>query len=239
MILALALLAVAGPSVADAERAFAAQVQSGPQWAAFRETAAADAIVYAPGPVSAQGYFARLPEPAAKLSWGPSHTITSCDGTLAYSAGLWNAGGRNGSFGTIWRREAAGWRWLYDNGHDGGPRSGIAGGPPVEEQAACPGPIGSVGQIHDTFGSGMVSFDTLRNGAMAGLIEASDGLMPMALRLGSPTAEGASGDRTLQWRINPIIGVAAGAHLLRVWSWDGRRYRLAVLDVSGTGSSTK
>lgn len=239
MILALALLAVAGPSVADAERAFAAQAQAGPQWAAFRATAAPDAIVYAPNPVSAQAYFARLPEPAAKLGWRPAHTITACDGTLAYSTGPWSAGGRSGGFGTIWRRSAAGWRWIYDNGHDGAAFAGAADGRVIEEQAACPGPIGSVGEIRDIAESAPVPIAALRSGALAGLIEASDGPMPLAIRISTETAQGASADRTLRWRINPIAGAATGAHLLRVWSWDGRRYRLAVLDVSGTGASAK
>ena len=74
----------------------------------------------------------------------------------------------------------------------------------------------------------------LRAGALADLIEASDGVMPMAVTLGAPNGEGASADHTLRWRINPIAGGATGAHLLRLWSWDGRRYRLAVLDVTTT-----
>src|SRR5882762_4624375 len=111
---ALLLAAASGQSVADAERAFAASAQTDGQWEAFRATAAPDAIMYAPSPVNAQALLAHLPTPAARLNWYPAHTITSCDGTLAFSTGPWSSSSGSGRFTTIWRRDAAGWRWIYD-----------------------------------------------------------------------------------------------------------------------------
>jgi hypothetical protein len=248
--IALAALLLAGApaqSVADAERAFAAAAQAEGQWTAFRATADPHAVMYAPGPVNAQAFLAGRANPPTHLSWRPAHTITSCDGTLAYSTGPWTAGAKSGSFGTVWHHGADGWRWLYDNGHDGG--VGFAGGAVVEDKAACPGPVGAISgppddslpdprarKIGGEFGG--VGFNapiptaTLRKQALATLIEASDGPMPLSFRLGTPMLASTSTDRTLVWRINVLMGGKPNAHLLRVWSWDGRRYRLAVLDYS-------
>lgn len=235
MIVALALLAatVAGQTVADAERQFAAEALASGQWPAFRAFAAPDAILYAPGPARAQDVLARAVTPAAGLSWRSARTITSCDGTLGYSTGPWSRGdGQAGSFSTVWRRGADGWKWLYDDGHVGSP--GLrAPTTVVEEQAACPGPIGAVGDFHEVLPDAAIPVSTLTGGARAGLIALADGPLPLALRLGPPDSQGASADRSLHWRINPVRGAAAGAHLLRVWAWDGRRYRLAVFDVTG------
>lgn len=235
MIAALALLAatVAGQTAADAERQFAAAAQVDGQWPAFRAFAAPEAILYAPGPARAQDVLARAAMPAATLSWRPAHTITSCDGTLAYSTGPWSrSDGKAGSFSTVWRHGPDGWKWLYDDGHDGG-AAPAASAQVIEEQAACPGPIGAVGEMRETLPDTALPIATLTGGARAGLIALSDGPLPLALRVGPPEREGASVDRTLQWRINPVRGGAVGAHLLRVWAWDGRRYRLAVFDLTG------
>lgn len=226
--LAALLLAASQPSAADAERAFAAAAQAGGQWAAFRAAAAPDAILYAPGLTSAQHFLATQTEPALKLSWRPAHTLTACDGTLAYSTGPWTHAARGtGSFGTIWRRDGEGWRWIYDNGHDGGASFGDA---LVEDHSACGTPPRGDIAHDDTLSAQPVA--VLAGGALSGVIVASDGALPAALTLGTASAEGASADRTLRWRINPIAGGKTGAHLLRMWSWDGRRYRLAVFDYS-------
>ncbi len=237
MIAALALLAAVavGQTVADVERAFAAEAQTAGQWPAFRAFAAPDAILYAPGLANAQAALARAADPVAVLSWWPVRTITACDGTLAYSTGPWTrSDGKAGSFGTIWRHGPYGWRWLYDGGHDGGPPI-AASASTVEEQAACPGPIGAAGELREVVTGAPMSVATLKGGARANLVELSDGPMPLTLRLGPVAREGASADRTLRWRINAVPGAANGAHVVRIWAWDGRRYRLAVLDVTGVG----
>lgn len=244
-LLALATGSAATGSVADAERAFAAAARTDGQWTAFRAFAAPDAILYAPGQVDARGFLAGKPDPQPAVAWAPAHTLTSCDGTLAYSTGGWTRGAARGSFGTVWRRDAAGWRWVYDGGHDnaaapGGrddpaaPGGQVNAGSVVEDQASCLVPLATAGTIPEAL-TNPVLIATLKVGALASLIEAADGTMPLALFLDPASAEGASDDRTLRWRINPIPGGKPGAHLLRVWSWDGRRYRLAVLDASAGG----
>lgn len=226
-------LLLAIETVAQAESAFAAAAAQD-QWAAFRATAAPDAVMYAPGRTPAARLLARLPAPppAERQGWRPAHTITSCDTTLAYSTGPTTRGGRPaGWYGTIWRKGAEGWRGIYDNGHDGGPRADAGR---IEDEAACPGPSGAIRPPADVPGVA-VPVATLRGGALATLIEASDGPMPTTLTLAEPDGEGGSADRSLIWRTNPVAGGRPGAHLLRLWSWDGRRYRLAVLDWSAGG----
>jgi hypothetical protein len=235
------LLAVllAGANVADAELGFASAAQDRGQWAAFRATAAPDAILYAPIRTGAMQMLARAsePPPEKRLHWAPAITMTACDGTLGYSTGPWRRpdGGR-GSFGTIWRKDAAGWRWIYDGGHDDGGFANAAGAV-AEMQSACPAPIGAAATMpREELPMTAVPVATLLAGSAPDLIRASDGPMPLALRLGSPEAAGASADRTLQWRINAVTGAKPGAHLLRLWSWYGRRYRLVVFDVTGMGT---
>ncbi len=235
MIAALALLAatVAGQTAADAERAFAEQARTGGQWNAFRAFAAPDAVLFSPSATPARTVLSRVIEPTTPLLWRPAHTITSCDGTLAYSTGPWTKDGKSGSFGTLWRHDMAGWKWIYDGGHDGGTLASAPLGVVAEDHAACPAPTGSVGEQTEVLPDVTVPVTTLKGGGLASLIEASDGPMPSSLHLSHATEEGASADQTLRWRINPVRDAAAGAHLLRVWAWDGRRYRLAVFDVTG------
>jgi hypothetical protein len=231
-VLALLALAAAAGSVADAERAFAAKARAEGQWTAFRAFADPQAIMYAPGPVPVARLLAGKADPAASIAWAPARTITACDGTLAYSTGPWTRPDATpgGTFGTVWRRGAQGWRFVYEGGHDG---RAMPAGDIEEDRAACPVPSPSLAPPADEPGARPVA--SLRANALAGLIEASDGPMPLAVTLGVATASGASADRTLAWRIDPVEGGRVGAHLLRLWSWDGRRYRLAVLDWSAGG----
>ena len=224
----LALL-LAAPSVADAERALAAQAQGGGNWAALAAAAAPDATLYTPRKVAAATAMAHGAETGAAPLGQPLHTWTSCDGTLAYAIGA----STRGVFGTLWRRTDGGWQWLYAGGHDG---DAPAIGATLQDHAACPGPIGSVGAPHETPTGSPQPIATLTGGALAGLVAMSDERMPATVRLGAIDAEGASVDHTLRWRINALAGAKAGAHLLRLWSWDGRRYRLALLDVTGNVS---
>ena len=222
----LALL-LAAPSVADAERTLAARAQSDGAWAALRASAAPDAIVYAPRKTSAPAAMGRGAETGAAPAGQPLHSWTSCDGTLGATIGT----STGGIFATLWRQAGTGWQWLYTGGHGGETAPGAA---IEEDHAACPDPLGSAGEIRETLPDTPIA--TLTGRALAGLVAMSDGTMPATLRLGGIDAEGASADRTLLWRINAVLGARAGAHLLRLWSWDGRRYRLALFDVTGTMS---
>ena len=221
----LALL-LAAPSVTDAERTLAAQARSAGPWQALRAAAAPDAILYTPRKTSAAAAMAHGAETAAPLAGQPLHTWTSCDGTLGYAIGT----SARGTSGTLWRRNGGGWQWIYAGGHDDAPPSTAV----LEDHAACPGPIGAAFQLSEPLPDTPVPIAVLTGGALAGLVAIADGRMPTALRLAGTDAEGASADRTLRWRINAVVGARPGAHLLRLWSWDGRRYRLALFDVTGT-----
>jgi hypothetical protein len=117
MILAL-LAAAAAPPVEQAERAFASMAQTNGQWTAFRAFAAPDAQMLIEGPQPAAPFLQSRKDPPVSVMWWPAHTVTSCDGTLAFSTGPWRrkGGQSTGRYFTIWRYGAEGWRWIYDGG---------------------------------------------------------------------------------------------------------------------------
>jgi hypothetical protein len=47
-----------------------------------------------------------------------------------------------------------------------------------------------------------------------------------------PIAAGAAADASLRWEARALKG-EPGAHLFRVWTWDGARYRLRLYEISG------
>ena len=115
----LALLAAASITpVEQAERAFASAAQVRGQWTAFRAFAAPDAQMLIDGPQPALPFLKDRKDPPVAVMWWPAHTVTSCDGSLAFSTGPWRrAGGRTtGRYFTIWRHDASGWHWIYDGG---------------------------------------------------------------------------------------------------------------------------
>ncbi|WP_116090921.1 hypothetical protein [Sphingomonas crusticola] len=118
MIGPLLLAAAVVPPVETAERAFASMAQTRGQWTAFRAFAAPDAQMLLDGPRPAAPFLKDRKDPPVAVMWWPAHTITSCDGSMAYSTGPWRRdGGRTtGRFFTIWRHGADGWRWVYDGG---------------------------------------------------------------------------------------------------------------------------
>ncbi|ATY33239.1 Cif family virulence factor [Sphingomonas psychrotolerans] len=117
--LALLLLQVAAPQTAvDAERAFNAAAQEKGQWTAFRDYAAADATMFVPQPVKAQGWLKDREDPPKSVEWWPTESYVSCDGKLAVNTGgaHWPSGAVS-YFTTVWRREADGsWKWIVDGG---------------------------------------------------------------------------------------------------------------------------
>ncbi len=195
--------------------------------------AAPDAIVYAPRKTSARGGDGagcgdrRGARPASRCTaW------TSCDGTLG-------ADDRHlGTGGIVGHAVAAG----TAAAGSGSMRAGMAvttrrrAPRSLEDHAACPGPLGAAWRdcarpLPDT--PVPIAALTGRRAGRAGR-DRRTGRMPTAtLRLGGIDAEGASADRTLRWRINAVVGARAGAHLLRLWSWDGRRYRVALVRRDG------
>jgi hypothetical protein len=135
----LALLAAAAvPPVEQAERAFAAMAQTRGQWTAFRAFAAPDAQMLLDGPQPALPFLKDKKDPPVAVMWWPSHTVTSCDGTLAFSTGPWRRKGGTamGRYFTIWRHDASGWHWIYDGGAED--HSATPAGDQVRaERASC------------------------------------------------------------------------------------------------------
>lgn len=105
-------------AIVAAEMAFNRLAQEKGQWAAFRETAAKDAIMFVPQRVVALDWLKGRKEPAKPVTWQPHSIFVSCNGMLAASAGAaqWPDGGV-GYFTTVWRRDAKkGWQWIMDHG---------------------------------------------------------------------------------------------------------------------------
>lgn len=125
------------------ERAYAERAQRDGQWTAFRATAAVDAIMFWPDPVPAAQVLANLPDPARSVRWQPHRVIVSCDGTMVATTGAAQyADDSNGSFTTIWARQAdGGWRWVADYGDNVASPIPEPATPQVEV-AECPGSEG-------------------------------------------------------------------------------------------------
>lgn len=137
--LLLLVAAIPATGAVEAERAFAARAQTGGQWTAFREYAAAEAIMFVPQPVDAQQWLAGRRDPRHSVMWWPASSYVSCDGATAVNSGPWlrNGGTSAGYFTTVWRRQAdGGWKWLLDHG-DGLARPRPAGGEVRPRQAHC------------------------------------------------------------------------------------------------------
>lgn len=123
-----AALIVAAPAVATdhpatpieaAERAFAADGLTYGIRGSFLRHMADDAIMFAPGPVSARALYGERPATSEpKLEWWPQHVAIARSGDLGLSVGPAQVNGkRSGYYSTIWRKGAGGeWKWIYDGG---------------------------------------------------------------------------------------------------------------------------
>ncbi len=118
---------VANPSaIVKAELSFARLAREKGQWAAFRETAASDAVIFVPKLTNAQEWLKDKVEPPSAVEWQPHKIYMSCDGSLAVSTGAWQRGdGTTGRFVTIWQQQNFGarkrgketeWKWVFDHG---------------------------------------------------------------------------------------------------------------------------
>ena len=113
----LPVLAAAQP-VEAAERAFASMAQTKGQWTAFRAFAAPNAVMVFNRPQPAAPFLKGRKNPPLSVRWWPDRTVTSCDGTLAFSTGPYRQpDGAGGRFLTIWKMQPDGqWKWVYDSG---------------------------------------------------------------------------------------------------------------------------
>lgn len=116
----------AGPAdpVIAAERAFAARGAEVGVAQSFLDFMTDDAIVFAPGPVSAkQLYGSRPKQPTPKeggplLAWWPNWAGISRSGDLGFTTGPAEFNGkRSVNYFTVWQKQADGqWKWVYDGG---------------------------------------------------------------------------------------------------------------------------
>lgn len=114
-----------GPGYADpgaviaAEVAFAQLAERKGQWAAFRETATKDAVMFVPQMTYAQDWLKGRANPSQPLKWQPHQVWSSCDGTLAVTRGAWQQGDKAGYFTTVWQRQKNGrYKWVLDQGEE-------------------------------------------------------------------------------------------------------------------------
>lgn len=142
MALALAVLSVSGCAAGDrpsgprevrsganlgkvvaTEFAFARAAREEGTWTAFRKYAAKDAVWPAPDWQEVQQALRGVPDPARPVVWGPDTAWSSCDGSFAVTTGGASfPDGRTSRFLTVWQRQEDGeYRWVLDQGFDGGP----------------------------------------------------------------------------------------------------------------------
>lgn len=119
------LLAPAAAHAADpapvvaAERAFAADGRIIPWPEAFKRHAAADGIMFAPGPVNAQARLAAMEtRPRPTLQWWPLYAGMAASGDLGFTTGPSTIDGKPlGQYFTVWAKQADGrWAWVLDAG---------------------------------------------------------------------------------------------------------------------------
>lgn len=115
---------IANPSaIIAADIAFNQLAQQKGQWAAFRETAAKDAVMFVPQPVAASEWLKGKPDPVASVKWQPHKAYMSCDGKTGVTTGAWQRpDGSVGYFTTVWEfvetnnRGDGEWKWVLDHG---------------------------------------------------------------------------------------------------------------------------
>ena len=117
---ALAYPAADAGDIAAAERSFAAMAEAEGTGRAFTAWAAEDAVIFAPGPVSAKAAYADPRHRFARhLAWWPAYVGIARSGDLGFSTGPFNyeRGQAQGWYFSVWRREPDGrWRWVLDHG---------------------------------------------------------------------------------------------------------------------------
>lgn len=160
--------------VEAAERAFAADGLALGVRDSFLKHMADDAIVFAPGPVSAKVLYGKRPSSKTpKLEWWPQRVVAARSGDLALSVGPWAINAkRGGYYATIWRRAPnGGWKWVYDGGAAADPAP--APGPEAPARLDPPAKTGEA--------SAAVAFDKVRTSESA-LAQAADTEAPSAYR---------------------------------------------------------
>jgi ketosteroid isomerase-like protein len=115
-------------SLISAERAFAADAQTGTVQDAFLASIADDGVLFRPTASNGHEWLIANPMPSdLMLDWRPTYADVSAAGDLGYTTGPWSSGrrgtppGAHGHFVTIWKRTGDGpWKFALDIGisHD-------------------------------------------------------------------------------------------------------------------------
>lgn len=238
--------------IANAERAFARRAQSEGQWAAFRATAAPDAIMFVPDVKPVATALNGAVEPNVAVMWWPATIAHSCDGSLGFSTGPWvrAASAGTGTFSTIWKRVGAGYRWVLDHGRTT-PTLTPAGNLPAVIAPVCEGasPSGAAarGAEYNKLAAaiaaraGVDGAAAFAGNAVRDVLVQNEGVLPARgtsalppTKFGAALASGRSDDWTLAWASRALIGGQAGAHDLRIWQWRGREgWKLVVYETVG------
>lgn len=142
-------------TLADAERAFAAQSMATDMASAFRANFSDDGVLVGEGWTRARAAFAGQPAPPVNLDWAPSHVEVAGSGELGLSTGPWIRTSRlrpdepaaHGHFVSVWRRNAQG-RWQVEV--DIGIRHPEAVAKPASAEVVAPGaPIAGGGSLEE------------------------------------------------------------------------------------------
>ncbi|HSU14804.1 DUF4440 domain-containing protein [Longimicrobium sp.] len=113
--------------VAEAERAFADAAAREGVRDAFVRFASDSAIAFRPEPENAKEGWRRSGPVPGRLSWYPVYVRAAASGDLGFTTGPYERRDSTGTlqgtgtYFTVWRREAEGWRWVVDLGTPGGP----------------------------------------------------------------------------------------------------------------------
>jgi hypothetical protein len=239
-------------AIVMAEREFARRAQVEGQWKAFRATAAPDGLMFVPDVQLASKALANAKEPAIPVMWWPGTVAASCDGTMGLSTGPWVRAGSAGfgTFTTVWKKTATGYRWRLDHGRNT-PKLVAAGDKPAIIASLCEGAsaagAAARGVAYDRLAASVAAKAGVE-GATAFAADAAPDILvqlenampargtanlPKA-KFGAALASGHSDDWTLAWASRALIGGDTGAHDLRVWQWRGKDgWKLVVYETIG------
>jgi hypothetical protein len=223
MLFALLLAAAQLPQAVDAERRFAALAAERGQWPAKQATAAPDAVIFMPHLTNALEYLSRHTDPGRRYRWRPARVFTSCDDTVSVTTGPWSwaDGGRHGLFTTIWQRQTDGvLRWRLDDG------DALLQPWAAPEEVAVTAP--SCDNLPATATLSPTAPPAVDLVVQQSLVAPSRSLPSTLPREAEMLDHGAARDHSLVWELRTAGDGGNGEHVLRIYQWDGQRYRLAL-----------
>ena len=145
-------------------------------WAALRDTATEDAVLFVPQPVVAREWLKARKDAPQPITRQSQQVWLSCDGSLAVSRGAWQQpSGAQGDYTTVWQRQPKGdYKWVLDQ------RNTLAASPPAPEM----------------IGAAVATCDRNARPPVPGVP------LPAAPAFPAGTRGGWSDDRTLSWSVS-------------------------------------